>query len=205
MQKKMIGLCSAAVLCAIVWALPVRAEGKHDHAHAKLGHKAPDFTLKDLSGKEHTLSKYTAEGKTVVLEWFNHGCPVCAHHATKKTVINMVEAYKDKNVVFFGIDSSHKHTGKEADVKAQAKKWGINYAILTDFDGKIGHQYAAKTTPHMFIIKADGTLVYDGAIDDKDSGQNYVTSALDQILAKETVAVSKTKPYGCSVKYKKKG
>lgn len=193
----------AVVTCPLVAA----AEDKHDHPHAKVGHKAPTFALKDTNGKVHELASYTADGKIVVLEWFNHGCPVCAHHAAEGTMIKMVDTYKDKDVVFLGIDSTNYHEGKTDEINAKIKEWKINYTILTDFDGKVGHMMNAKTTPHMFIINKDGVLVYDGAIDDAKSGDgktNYVSTALDQLLAGETIEKSKTPPYGCGVKYKKK-
>ena len=42
-------------------------------ATAEIGKPAPDFTLSDLDGKQVKLSEL--RGKTVVLEWFNPGCP----------------------------------------------------------------------------------------------------------------------------------
>ena len=61
----------------------------------------------------------------------------------------------------------------------------------------------------MFIIDDSGTLVYNGAIDDDPRGSkgegsmNYVAAALDEVLAGKAVTTAETKPYGCSVKYKK--
>ena len=121
----------------------------------------------------------------------------------------LVDKYKDKGVVWFGIDSTNFNEGKESEINETIKKWGVNYPILTDFNGKVGHLYGAKTTPHMFIIDKKGAVVYMGAIDDDDRGKKaetertvFVADALDQILAGETVANAQTKSYGCSVKYK---
>ena len=66
--------------------------------------------------------------------------------------------------------------------------------------------YGAKTTPHCYVIDAAGVLVYQGAIDDNQSGSgktNYVVNAVTQLKAGEKVSPSETKPYGCGVKYKK--
>src|SRR5687768_1207230 len=49
--------------------------------NAEIGKPAPDFTLKDLDGKEHSLKAH--RGKTVVLEWFNPGCPFVKNAHTK--------------------------------------------------------------------------------------------------------------------------
>ena len=68
--------------------------------------------------------------------------------------------------------------------------------------------YDAKTTPHMFVIDANGVIRYEGAIDDhrgtdggKGANVNYVSAALDALLSGKDVTVSKTTPYGCGVKY----
>ena len=60
----------------------------------------------------------------------------------------------------------------------------------------------------MFIIK-NGSVVYDGAIDNAPNGKtidggekvNYVDKALSELIAGKPVSTPKTQPYGCSVKY----
>ncbi|MHC4129834.1 MAG: thioredoxin domain-containing protein [Planctomycetota bacterium] len=79
--------------------------------------------------------------------------------------------------------------------------------MLIDRDGKVGHLYGAKRTPHMFVVDAKGILRYQGAIDDDSSGDkgdratNYVVQAVRQIAAGDTVTPDVTRAYGCSVKY----
>jgi hypothetical protein len=78
-----------------------------------------------------------------------------------------------------------------------------------DPTGTVGHLYGARTTPHIFIINREGTLVYAGGIDSiasADPGDiaratNYVSAALADLAAGRPVAVTNTRPYGCSVKY----
>src|SRR5262249_43402843 len=82
--------------------------------------------------------------------------------------------------------------------------------FVLDPDGVIGRLYDARATPHMVVIEPNGTLAYMGAIDDRPStdladvktGKNYVTAALDDLAAGRKVAVSATRAYGCSVKYR---
>jgi hypothetical protein len=81
--------------------------------------------------------------------------------------------------------------------------------VLLDPDGTLGRLYQAKTTPHMFVIGPQGQVAYQGAIDsvasanvaDIATATNYVREALTSLAAGEPVAVSSSKPYGCSVKY----
>jgi len=212
MRSRTIRFLSLATVC-VAWSVAGRAAigQAHDHAHAAIGKPAPMFTLKDTTGKTHSLEDLLKKEdvKAVVLEWFNYSCPICARHGQAKTMSKLVDKYKDKGVVWFGIDSTNFNVGKESEINETIKKWGVNYPILTDFDGEVGHLYGAKTTPHMFIIDKKGAVVYMGAIDDDDRGKKaeaertiYVADALDQILAGETVANAQNKSYGCSVKYK---
>lgn len=176
--------------------------------HAK---QAPDFTLTDTNGTEHSLSGFA--GKVVVLEWFNEGCPFVKKHYTKGNMQALQKAYTEKDVIWLRIISSapgkQGHKTNEAH-NATTEKWKVNStALLVDADGKVGKEYGAKTTPHMFVISAAGEIAYQGAIDDKRStnaahipdSKNYVKAALDSLLAGEKVEVSRTAPYGCSVKY----
>jgi len=171
------------------------------HSHAKIGEAAPDFALTSAEGKAVKLSDF--KGKIVVIEWFNPECPVIVGAHKEGKFKTLTDKY-GKDVTFLAINSSAKGNqgyGKDLNAKI-AKEWNLGYPILLDEDGKIGHAYGAKTTPHMFVIGADGKLAYMGAIDDQKAGKvNYVAAALDSLLKHETVATTETKPYGCSVKY----
>lgn len=175
-------------------------------AAIKVGEPAPSFTLKDEQGNEHSLSQY--RGKIVVLEWVNPECPFVRRHYKAKTMMTLAEIYSDKNVVWLAIDSSRSVTPE------QSRKWiekhRINYPILQDPKGEVGELYEAKTTPHMFIVDAEGVLRYQGAIDNDSWGtkevkkvDNHVDQALKALLAGQPPILAETKPYGCSVKYKK--
>lgn len=182
-------------------------EKKDTGAHeggAKVGQAAPDFSLTSADGKAVKLADF--KGKIVVIEWFNPECPVIVGAHKANTFKNLTEKY-GKDVTFLAINSSAKGqqgNGKDLNAKT-AKEWGMTYPILLDEDGKVGYAYGAKTTPHMFVIGTDGKIAYMGAIDDGKPGApgktNYVAAALDSLLKHETVAVTETKPYGCSVKY----
>ena len=177
---------------------------------AEIGAKAPDFTLVDTDGKEHTLSEYTKQGKTVVLEWFSPECPFVKKHYREDTgtMLAIQDEMKDQPVVWLRINSGrkgHPSTGVERNKQAAAD-WGIKTAILLDDSGKVGMSYDAKRTPEMYVIDAQGVLRYHGAIDNRNDAAmpgdvNYVRNALQQVLAGETVTTTQTKAYGCGVKY----
>ena len=100
------------------------------------------------------------------------------------------------------------------DDAAKAKAWQEKNkvaasAYLRDSDGKVGKAYDAKTTPQIFVINAEGTLVYNGAIDsirssnpdDIAKADNYAKAALASVKAGKPVEKATSQPYGCSVKY----
>jgi peroxiredoxin len=169
-----------------------------------VGDTAPNFTVTDTSGNEVSLSDYA--GKVVVLEWLNPDCPYVQRHYKAGTMKNLASTYGEQGVVWLTVNSTNY---MDAAANAEFKKAnGLPYTILVDQSGEVGHLYGAKTTPHMYVIDSDGDLVYMGAIDDDPRGSsgsptNYVAAALDQVLAGEADTTAETKPYGCSVKYKK--
>jgi len=177
---------------------------------AQVGQQAPDFTLTDLEGNKHTLAEYTAQGQTVVLEWFSPVCPFVKKHYREDTgtMLAIQDELKDESVVWLRINSaksSHPAAGVDLN-KETAQKWGITTPILFDSKGTVGKAYGAKRTPEMYIINSEGVLAYHGAIDNRPDAAapgdvNYVRNALTQTLAGETVTKSTTKAYGCSIKY----
>jgi peroxiredoxin len=180
-------------------------------AHAGVGGVAPDFTLKSAAGKDVSLSDF--EGKVVVLEWTNSGCPFVKKHYGSGNMQKLQKEATSKGVVWLSICSSAPDkqgnlTDKEA-LALTAKNGSASTAYLLDPDGKVGRLYEAKRTPEMYVINQKGDLVYHGAIDDKKTpdpadisgAKNYVAAALDDVLAGKPVATPQTEAYGCSVKY----
>jgi hypothetical protein len=180
-------------------------------AAPEVGKPAPEFTLTDCCGETHNLADF--KGKTVVLEWLNHGCPFVKKHYDQGNMQKLQKKYTDEGVVWLSIVSSapgkQGHMTAEEANKTKEEKGSAATAVLLDEDGKVGQLYAAKVTPELFIINPEGTLVYAGGIDDKKStdpadiatSTNYVAQALDELLAGKPVSQSVTAAYGCSVKY----
>lgn len=178
---------------------------------AQIDSLAPNFTLKDHTGKSHSLEKY--RGSIVVLEWVNLDCPFVKKHYDTKNMQGLQKQYGEKKVVWLSICSSAKGKQGHFDRKTIAKRLkdhgASQKAYLIDADGKVGKMYGARTTPHLFIVNQEGILSYAGAIDDKAStnkddvegAKNYVKASLDALLAGTSPETKVTNPYGCSIKY----
>lgn len=181
-------------------------------AQLETGADAPDFTLSDIDGNQQKLSDF--RGRTVVLEWINHGCPFVVKHYDSGNMQALQREATGNGVVWLSICSSapgkQGHYSLEDWKRINVEKQSAATAVLLDPNGEVGRLYGAKTTPHMFVIDASGKLVYQGAIDNKPSTDpedipsslNYVRAALDDLANGRPVATPTTKPYGCSVKYK---
>lgn len=178
---------------------------------AKNGEPAPAFSLTDTNGKTHSLSDH--QGKYVVLEWVNFGCPFVRKHYGADNMQKLQKEFTAKGVVWLSICSSA--PGKEGNmppedwIKMEKENNAAPTAVLLDVDGKVGRAYGAKTTPHMFIIDPDGKLIYQGGIDsipsaekaDIEKATNYVRLSLGEAMAGKPVSNPQTRPYGCGVKY----
>lgn len=162
-----------------------------------------EFSAKDENGKVHSLAKY--KGKYLVLEWTNGECPFVVDHYERNTMVKLNNKFKNKNVVWLAVNSSHFITPEKT--KKWKSKWALPYPTLQDPTGKMGKSFGAKKTPQMFVFNPQGSLIYQGAIDDDSTNEkkvktNYVEKALNEAIANRKVSVPKTKAYGCSVKYK---
>jgi peroxiredoxin len=179
---------------------------------ATVGEAAPAFELKDTNGKTVRLADF--KGKHVVLEWTNPGCPFVVKHYGSQNMQALQKDATAKNVVWLTVNSTAKSASDYLEPAALQSKlvkdWGgAPSAVLMDESGSTGRAYAAKTTPHMYVIDPAGKLVFAGGIDDKRSAnpadiktaKNHVKAALSETLAGKAVSTPTATPYGCSIKY----
>ncbi|MEY4939565.1 MAG: hypothetical protein RIQ93_1300 [Verrucomicrobiota bacterium] len=172
------------------------------------GQPAPEFAFTDLSGAAHKLSEY--RGRIVVLEWLSPACPFVVRHYRSGSMPATQALAAADGVVWLQINSAAMGDLDPAKSIGWQKKQGvIATAYIRDAAGKIGRLYGAQTTPHLFVIAKDGTLAYQGAVDDQPSASqaatslahNYVQAAIAALKAGQPVPRIATQPYGCAVKY----
>jgi peroxiredoxin len=190
-------LAATLALAASAWAVEV-------------GKPAPDFTGTDITGKTIKLSDY--KGKIVVIESYNSDCPFCHNQYQSGATQELQKQLADKGVVWLLVNSVSPSNGSHRTAAEAQQEWSslkiAATAWIDDSTGTIGHLYGMRTTPHVFVVNKDGTLAYEGAMDDHPdpvhdprTARNYVKEAVDDLLAGKPVAVTQTKPYGCAVHY----
>jgi AhpC/TSA family len=202
------GLFGASAIALDVALAPTIADPA---AQARIGEPAPAFSLADSNGKTVSLADF--KGKTVVLEWTNHDCPYVRKHYGGNNMQLLQKKWTAQGVMWLTVISSAPGTegyvtGEEANKLTLARDAAPNHVLL-DAKGGVGRAYGAQTTPHMYVIKGDGTLAYMGGIDDKPTtrledlktAKNFVDAALTELAQGKPVSRTTARPYGCSVKY----
>lgn len=181
-------------------------------AHAAIiGEPAPAFSVTGSDGAEHHLADHA--GKVVVLEWTNHECPFVVKHYEAGNMQALQEKAAASDVVWLTVISSKPDSQGHVDAAAADRltesRGASPHAVLLDSGGTMGRAYDARVTPHMYVIDADGVLVYAGGIDSIPStnindiarAEPHFANALDDVLAGDAVRNAQTRPYGCTIKY----
>lgn len=201
MLKAGLGLTGAALLTPV---LPASAA-------PQVAQPAPAFSVKDTTGATRSLADF--RGKIVVLEWTNHDCPFVKKHYGAQNMQSLQKEVTGAGAIWLTVISSA--PGEQGAVSpAQAdeltkSRHASPTAVLLDSTGEMGRAYGAQTTPHMYVISAEGTLLYMGGIDsiattnvdDLKKATPYFKNAFEAVVAGKPVQQAVTRPYGCSVKY----
>jgi peroxiredoxin len=198
---------------SIVW-IALAGLGLAGFAHAtglgriEVGAQAPQFTAKGADGKQHSLHDYA--GKLVVLEWTNPVCPFTAIKYKSGAMQALQRYAASRQIVWLSIDTAAPDKAGYLTPSAARARVAQTHATVTaflfDVDGDIARSYGAKTTPSFFVINRDGKLAYEGVMDDQVfaddvPGNEYVKTALDDLIAGRRVQKTETKPQGCAIEY----
>ncbi len=194
-------------------------EHLNDHPTLSIGAKAPDFHLKGIDSKIYSLASFS-KAKVLVIAFICNHCPTS--QAYEKRLIQLTSDYKSQGVQVVAINPNHPSSlridelgysdlgDSYPEMKVRAKNVGYNFPYLYDGDKEAAAiQYGPVSTPHVFIFDADRRLRYEGRIDDtedptKTPHTQDARAALDAILQGLPVAVTDTKTFGCSIKWKEK-
>ena len=172
-------------------------------AESNIGSTAPEWkNLPGTDGKKHSFSELKDKKAVVVAFTCNH-CPVAV--AYEDRFIAFAKEYADKDVEFVAICVNKGEEDDLSKMTERAKEKKFNFPYLYDKSQKVGKDFGAEKTPHLFVLDADGKVVYVGAFDDKMDAkkvtENYVKDAVDAVLAGKSPSVSKTPAHGCGISY----
>ena len=209
MNTMMMTMLKTGLACAVSGALLFGCADTL--AKVAVGQAAPAISATDTNGKAVSLADF--KGKYVVLEWTNPDCPFVKKHYNSGNMPATQKKAAADGAVWITIqtrDTGGDNSAAGAELVAwQHSKDAAPTKSVIDATGDIGKSYGARTTPHMYIVNPEGTLIYAGAIDSKASSNpadiegatNYVDQSLSEAIAGKPLSHPTTQPYGCSVKY----
>lgn len=173
-----------------------------------IGATATDFKLENIDRNFVSLSDFE-EAKGFIIIFTCNTCPYAVAYEDRIEALNKMYASKGYPVVAIMPNNIEIKPGDSLDaMKKRAKEKGFSFPYLIDREQTIFPQYGATKTPHVYILEKtnDANVVrYIGAIDDnyKDADavdKKYVEDAVNALLAKKPIPVTKTRAIGCSIK-----
>jgi peroxiredoxin len=172
----------------------------------KIGADAPDFSgIIGVDDKQHDLAEYK-KAKAIVLVFTCNHCPVA--QAYEDRLVEFQKQYKEKGVQVIAVNVNNLPEDRLDAMKQRAKEKKFNFPYLYDESQKIGRDYDAKVTPHVFILDAKRKLAYRGAFDDNMNAEkvenHYASVAVEAVLADKKPDPEITRQFGCGIKYEEK-
>jgi peroxiredoxin len=169
---------------------------------------APDFSLKDTSGKNISLADFSDKDALLVVFMCNH-CPYVKHIADAFSAF--AREYQARGLAIVGISSNdadnYPDDGPEK-MAEEAERRGYNFPYLYDENQEVAKAYRAACTPDFFLFDKSRKLVYRGQFDSSRPGNNEPVSgadmraAVDAVLSGQSPAADQTPSMGCNIKWK---
>ncbi len=119
-------------------------------AGPQVGQAATDWTLKDASGKDVSLSDL--RGKVVVMDFWATWCPPC--RAVMPSLQKLHEKYKDSGVLVLGMNC-----WESGDAQAHMKDNGFTYGLMLKADD-VAKAYGVSAIPTLIVVGPDGKIIH---------------------------------------------
>lgn len=209
-----LGFCLALFVSINILGLNSAKAGEFNHV-ISIGDPLPVFSnLPSVAGK--TFSSENFQEDILVFVSLSNNCPFS--QGAEQDIIDLVTKFSDQSVRIIGVSYNLHKNDLMPPMKIRAEKKGFNFTYLRDDSQALGRALGTSVTPEFYIFNKERKLVYMGLMFDSPAmaqsedktiymrgeiTQRYAESAILQTLAGEDVTVTETKPYGCSVEYRR--
>ena len=143
---------------------------------------APDFTLIDQYGNEHTLSDY--KGKTVFLNFWATWCGPCRSEMPE--IQELYEKYgeNEDELVVLGVATPNLgREGSAEDIAKFLKDQGYTFPTVMDDTGFISAMYGISAYPTTFMIDVNGNVYgYVASALTGDIMESIVQQTMDSVI-----------------------
>ena len=163
-----------------------------------------DVLIKDVSGKEISLSQVKGSGGLLVMFSCNT-CPYVIRNQRRTKTICTYAADHHIGVILLNANEGDRDGGNSFEAMQQyAKAQGYRWYYAMDGKSDLAGTFGASRTPECFLFDKQGKLVYHGAIDDSPGDEqevhrHHLQIAIDEMLSGKDVTVKETRSVGCSI------
>lgn len=216
---KTLWCCMLGLMCLPLMSLALGPSDKPEGFQTlEIGALAPDFQLPATDGKTVQLKDFS-EPDVLMIYFTGTHCPTS--HGAEDRMMKLVKDMKDKSFGMVAINPNHNdglrpdefsysmYTESFEDSKRYAEELGWAFPFLYDGEKQItARAYGCLATPHVFIFDKERKLRYQGRFDDsryedpKTVKNHDARNAVEALLAGKPVPVEKTRPHGCSTKWR---
>ena len=171
----------------------------------KTGDKAPEFNLKGIDEKMHSLNDYSKKGLLIIF--------MCNHCPFVKAKIDAIKELYDRfndDIAIVGINSNDSIKYPDDDfesMKAVAEEKGLQIDYLVDETQEIAKKYGAVCTPDPFLFDSEKKLIFHGRIDDAmnpeaEVSEKVMIDNIEKFLNGQEIEKDFDPSIGCSIKWK---
>lgn len=167
--------------------------------------QAPQFTLKGVDGKTHSLSDY--KGKATLVVFMCNHCPFVK--ARIGEIMELQSKFNPSELQVIGINSNDPNYEEEGfdNMVKFAKQYNINFPYLIDDSQDVARAYGAVCTPDPFLLDSSGKLVFHGRINDAMEPEAKPTvpvmeNNVKAVLSGKIIEKDFDPSIGCSIKWK---
>ena len=179
------------IVCLLLISVVMLSCKKEKKVFQTFDHKA--FMLDTMNGSRGSLYVFLA--------------PECPLSENYTLTINQLQAqFADSGLRFYAVISGQLFDS--AAIGFYANRFPLGLPLLVDTGYYFSYQFKATTTPEAVLLNEKSEVVYQGAIDNWATAltqltaaptSNYLKDAINSVLKKQAVKISKTKAVGCFI------
>ena len=172
-----------------------------------LGSKLPTFELLNVDGCR-LGSEYLKDGKALLVAFGCNHCPyVKGGEEMLIEIVNRFQSEGLKTVVINSNDAGKYPEDSYDKMKEKAQTMSLPYPYLYDESQQVARMFDAACTPEFYLFDSSLTLVYHGTINDSPRDpakvtRDYLSKAIESVLAGQVPEPQFVHPLGCSIKWK---